>query len=69
LDVIIETTPLTPNLMVALCSAREQPELICDRCQDPDEIVVVTMQILPIEEPFALCGACVRELPRGFHVA
>jgi hypothetical protein len=67
LDLIIETERLTPSLIANLCVARMQSELICDRCQDPDEIVVMTISILPIEEPFALCGACARELPRGFH--
>ena len=69
MDLIIETTPLTPKLVVALCAAREQPELICDRCLNPDEIVVVAMEIDAIGETFALCGDCARALPLGFHVA
>ena len=69
MDLIVETTPLTPNLIVALCAAREQIELICDRCQNPDEIVVATVEIVAIGETFALCGACTRELPKGFMVA
>jgi hypothetical protein len=69
LDLIIETESLTPSLMAALCAAREQLELICDRCLDPDEIVVATMGIPAIHETFALCGNCTSELPRGFHVA
>ena len=69
MDLIIETVPITPKMMVALCAAREESELICDRCQDPDEIVVAAMLILPlIEEPLALCGSCARELPSGFRV-
>ena len=31
LDLIIETTALTPNLIAALYAARAQSELICDR--------------------------------------
>ena len=69
MDLIIETEPLTPSLMAALCAARKQLELICDRCLDPDEFVVATMQISAIDETFTLCGSCARELPRGFHVA
>jgi hypothetical protein len=42
--------------------------LICDRCQDPDEVVVATMMISAMDETFALCGGCTRELPRGFRV-
>jgi hypothetical protein len=41
--------------------------MICDRCEDADEAVVVTMQIL--DATFALCGLCARELPTGYHVA
>jgi hypothetical protein len=68
LDLIIETTRLTPNLIVAMCAAREQPELICDRCQNPEEIVVAAMEIAAIGETFALCGDCTRELPNGFQM-
>jgi hypothetical protein len=56
-------------LIIALCAAREQPELICDRCQNPDEIVVATVEISAIAETYAVCGPCMRELPKGFLVA
>jgi hypothetical protein len=68
LDLIIETEPLTPSSIAALCAARAQTMLICDRCQDPDEVVVATMEIPAMEETFTLCGECTRELPRGFRV-
>jgi hypothetical protein len=42
--------------------------LICDRCHDPNEVVVATMMISAMDETFALCGGCTRELPRGFRV-
>jgi hypothetical protein len=51
----------------ALCAARDQPLLICDRCEDADEMVVATMHVL--EATFALCGRCARELPTGYRVA
>jgi hypothetical protein len=69
MDLIVETEPVTPTVMAALCAARGLRELICDRCQDPDEVVVTTMQIQPLEEAFTLCGNCARELPRGYHMA
>jgi hypothetical protein len=56
-------------LIVALCAARDEPELICDRCKNPDEIVVATVEIAAIGETYALCGTCTRELPTGFMVA
>jgi hypothetical protein len=68
LDLIIESQPLTPSLIAALCAARELPELICDRCLDPDAIVVATMEISEIDETFTLCGTCARQLPRGFQM-
>jgi hypothetical protein len=68
LDLIVETEPLTPSSIAALCAARAQTMLICDRCQDPDEVVVATMEILAMDETFTLCGSCARELPRGFRV-
>ena len=40
LDLLIETELLTPSLIADLCVAREQLELICDRCQDPDELLL-----------------------------
>ena len=68
MDLIIETEPLTPSSIAALCAARAQTMLICDRCQDPDEVVVATMEIPAMGETFTLCGDCTRELPRGFRV-
>jgi hypothetical protein len=60
---------LTPAVTAAMCAVRELLELTCDRCLDPDQIVVATMEIAAISEIFALCGNCTRELPRGYHVA
>jgi hypothetical protein len=68
LDLIIETAPLTPSSIAALCATRAQTMLICDRCQDPTEVVVATMEIPAMDETFTLCGGCTRELPRGFRV-
>ena len=68
MDLIVETETLTPSLIAALCAAPAQTMLICDRCQDPDEVVVATMEIPAMDETFTLCGGCTRELPRGFRV-
>ena len=68
MDLIVETETLTPILIAALCAARAQTMLICDRCRDPDEVVVVTMVIPAMDKTFALCGCCTRELPHGFRV-
>jgi hypothetical protein len=66
LTVYVENV-LNSSLIADLCVQRDQPVLICDRCDDADEPVVATMQIF--ETTFALCGPCARELPTGFHVA
>ncbi|MGA2411364.1 MAG: hypothetical protein ABSG46_13370 [Candidatus Binataceae bacterium] len=50
-------------------AAEAQPLLICDRCHDAEEIVVATMQILPLEKTWSLCGLCAQELPAGFTLA
>jgi hypothetical protein len=68
LDLIVETEPLTPSLIAALCAARAQTMLICDRCENPDEVVVATMEIPAMDETFTLFGGCTRELPGGFRV-
>jgi hypothetical protein len=68
MDLIVETEPLTPSLIAALCVARAQTMLICDRCEDPDAVVVSTMEIPAMDGTFTLCGSCTRALPGGFRV-
>lgn len=70
MDLTIKLTDIPrAGLATALCTAQVQPLLVCDRCQNVDEVVVAIMQILQIDESWALCGACARELPAGFSVA
>jgi hypothetical protein len=45
------------------------PLRVCDRCHDESELVVATMKILPVEGSLFLCGPCVSEMPRGYHLA
>jgi hypothetical protein len=69
LDLIVDARPLDPTALAALLAARNQPQLICDRCLDPGRIVVAAMKIFGIDQTFALCSGCFSELPRGHHVA
>lgn len=70
LDLPIRLTDIPrPDLAATLCPTRAQPLLICDRCQNVDEIVVAIMQILRHDESWTLCGKYARELPVGFSVA
>jgi len=57
------------GLTAASSSVQARPLLICDRCQDIEEIVVATMQIASLEQTLSLCGGCAYELPIGFNVA
>jgi hypothetical protein len=69
LDLTIKLTDIPrPDLAAVLCPEQAQPLLICDRCQNTDEIVVAIMQILQLDQSWALCGKCARELPAGFSV-
>ena len=67
MDLIVDTQPVTPTAIAALLASRMEPQLICDRCLDADEPVVAMMVIAAIDETFALCGPCARELPRGYQ--
>ena len=67
MDLIVNTQPVTPSAIAALLAIREEDELICDRCQDPDEPLAAMLVIDAIDETLALCGTCTRELPRGYQ--
>jgi hypothetical protein len=66
-DLIVEARPITPAAIEALLASREEDELICDRCLDPEEPILVTMLVEAIDHTFALCGICARELPKGYQ--
>lgn len=69
MDLTIELTDIpTPGSPAVLGVERARPLLICDRCHNFEEAVVAIMKILPLDETWALCGACARELPTGFKV-
>jgi hypothetical protein len=67
LDLIVDTQLVTPAAIEALLASREEDDLICDRCLDPDEPLAATMMVEAIGLTFALCGACARELPKGYQ--
>lgn len=66
MDLLVETQPVTPTALAVLLVTRDQAELICDRCDDADEPIVVTMKIVALKQTFVLCGPCTRELPKGY---
>jgi hypothetical protein len=69
-ELTIELTPITDlKFAAAICATNAQQNLICDRCESPNELIVAVMEIAAIGTSLALCGLCVRELPTGFEVA
>jgi hypothetical protein len=42
--------------------------LTCERCHNSKEVVVATMRILPFDKSWALCGACLSEMPKGYQL-
>jgi hypothetical protein len=69
MDLTIEIIDIAqPELAAAFCMAREKPELICDRCQDSSELVIAVLEVYELDQSWALCGPCMRELPVGFQV-
>jgi hypothetical protein len=65
LDLTVEFTVVTRTVNGNLVD----PLRVCDRCHDESELVVATMKILPVEGSLFLCGPCVSEMPRGYHLA
>jgi hypothetical protein len=62
------------NLVVeiAMLSSREASTrcddslAICDRCQDPAEIVIAKITIPALEKTISVCGKCLYGLPTGY---
>jgi hypothetical protein len=65
-NLIVKAEALTAATMAVMCASRGQPRLICDRCLQSQEPVVVAMVIDGIGETFALCGPCAWDLPKGY---
>jgi hypothetical protein len=64
LDLTIELTDILTAGSNVSRAGRAQPLLICDRCEDADEIVVTIMQIPALDEAWALCGTCAGEFAK-----
>jgi hypothetical protein len=70
MDLTVKVTDIRRPCLNSVSRAGQAGSLlICDRCHEVDEIVVAIMQILPLEETWALCGPCKQELPQGFYLA
>jgi len=70
LDLTVELTDVRcGDSICCLSPDGARPLLVCDRCHDIEEIVVAMMRIVQIDEAWALCGPCLREMPTGFKIA
>jgi hypothetical protein len=43
--------------------------LVCQRCMDENEVIAGVLVIGAINEQWALCGPCWREIPPGAYIA
>jgi hypothetical protein len=69
LELTVKVTDISPSgATPAMHPASAGPIRICDRCHNVSEIVVAVMEILALEQTWALCGPCKQELPKGFHL-
>jgi len=66
LTIRLRQIPYRPPADNFYTTSTEWPHLICDRCHDVEALVVAIMEVSPLEETWALCGACESELPVGF---
>jgi len=69
LDLTIKLTEVPRTAPPSDSAITGKSLLVCERCKDVEEIVVAIMQIVQLDETWALCGKCARELPAGYHLA
>lgn len=68
---LVEIELIEDALKVAALAAavRSRGEtLICQRCLNEDEIIAGVLVIDAMDEQWALCGPCWREIPQGAHI-
>jgi hypothetical protein len=68
LNLTIKLTEVPRSAPPSDCAIARQSLLICERCKNVEEVVVAIMQIVQLDETWALCGNCTRELPAGHHL-
>jgi hypothetical protein len=69
LNLTIKLTEVPRSAPPSDCAIAGESLLVCERCQNFEEVVVAIMHIVQLDETWALCGTCARELPTGYHMA
>jgi hypothetical protein len=66
-SIYFEVELMSDPAQLALLAARSRTDgglPVCDRCRNPEEIIVAIMRIPDLEGEWSLCGQCFRELPQ-----
>jgi hypothetical protein len=66
--VYFEVELMSDPAQLARLSARVSADgglLVCDRCRNPEEIIVALLRINDLEGAWSLCGPCLRDLPQA----
>ncbi|MGD0288771.1 MAG: hypothetical protein ABSC63_03815 [Candidatus Binataceae bacterium] len=68
---LVKIELIEDSLKVAALAAAVRLEgetLVCQRCMNEDEVIAGVLVIDAMDEQWALCGPCWRELPQGSHI-
>jgi hypothetical protein len=68
---LVEIELIEDSLTVAALAAAVRSKgknLVCQRCLDENEVIAGVLVIDAMDEQWALCGPCWRELPQGAHI-
>jgi hypothetical protein len=68
---LVEIELIEDSLKVAALAAAVRLKgetLVCQRCMNENETIAGVLVIDAMDEQWALCGPCWREIPRGAHI-
>ena len=68
---LVEIELIEDHVKVAALAAAVRSKgktLVCQRCLDASEVIAGVLVIDAMDEQWALCGPCWRELPQGAHL-
>ena len=68
---LVEVELIEDSLQVAALAAAVRSKgktLVCRRCMNENEIIAGVLVIDAMDEQWALCGPCWREIPQGAQI-
>ena len=68
---LVEIELIEDSLKLAAIAAAvhlKGERMVCQRCMNEDEVIAGVLVIDAMDEQWALCGPCWREMPRGAHI-